>query len=261
MAALEELKEKLAKREIIFGSTFATVNNIYFPKLFKNAGVDYMLFDCEHGIFNPEIANDMLMAARACDLPTIVRVQDCEYHCISKCLDMGADGILIPRTETLEQVELAIDSMRIPPRGHKGSGGDGFKRPGETYDQFNENRLLILQMESPLGIRNLPEILTKYGDEVAAVLIGPADMSAFSGAKDNLRSDVTEANIKKVVEICHQFKKSVGMMMGPQAIEMRVAQGMNLLWCAKDTVFMQKGVKDTLKVVEKLRAERAKAEA
>ena len=73
-----------------------------------------MLFDCEHGIFNPEIANDMLMAARACDLPTIVRVQDCEYHCISKCLDMGADGVLIPRTETLEQVALAIGNAAVP---------------------------------------------------------------------------------------------------------------------------------------------------
>ena len=35
----------------------------------------------------------------------------------------GCDGILVPRTETLEQVETAISSMRFHPIGKKGVGG------------------------------------------------------------------------------------------------------------------------------------------
>lgn len=256
MASLENLKEKLQKREIIFGSTFNSINSNELPPVFKKAGADFMLFDCEHGIFTPESCREMLKAARSCDLPTIIRVQDCEYHCISKCMDMGADGVLIPRTETLEQVALAIDSMRIPPVGHKGSGGAGLTRPGETYDDFNQNRLLFIQMESPLGIQNLPAMLEQYGHEIAGVIVGPRDMSAFSGAKWNTKSDTTNENIHKVVEICQKYEKSVGMFVFPAALNQRIEEGMNVMWCAGDTFFMDLGFKATLEVINAQRAKK-----
>ena len=260
MASLEVLKEKLEKREIVFGSTFNAINSPKLPAIFKKAGADFMLWDCEHGIFSPEIAHDMLMAARACDLPSICRVQDCQYYFMSKCFDMGADAILVPRTETFEQVERAIDSIRIPPVGHKGSGGAGLTRPGEKYDDFNKNRLMFLQMESPLGIQNLPEMLTRYGDQVAGVIVGPRDMSAFSANHWNTKSEVTNTNIHKVIEICQKFEKSVGMFVFPATIEYWVGEGMNILWCAGDTFFMEQGFKSTLGVVNGLRVSKGELE-
>jgi len=252
MPALEIFKEKLQKREVVFGSTFSSVNNIYLPKTFKGAGVDYMLFDAEHGNFNPENAVDMLQMCRAVDLPTIMRVQDCEYHCISKCLDMGADGVLIPRTETLEQVELAISSMRFFPRGRKGCGGIGLLRPGEGIDEFNENRLLFLQIESPTGVKNLPEMLRLHGDEVAGIIIGPCDMSITSGTKLMTKSEIVISQIHDVIAICQQYEKSVGLNLGTGDIPYWVGEGMNILWCGSDLGFMSAGVRNALQVVKSL---------
>ena len=253
MPALENFKEKLKNREIVFGSTFSSVNNLYLPRLFKGAGTDFMLFDCEHGNFMPELAVDMLQMCRACDLPSICRVQDCEYHCISKCLDMGADGVLIPRTETLEQVKLAIESMRFYPRGRKGAGGIGLLRPGEGVDEFNDNRLLFIQTESPLGIRNLPEILRVYGHEIAGVIIGPCDLSIMSGMKLDTESDTTKAEIREVIAICKEMEKSIGMFLMPNQMEEWVNAGMNILWVASDVSFMAQGVADTLEKVQTLK--------
>lgn len=253
MPALENFKEKLEKREIVFGSTFSSVNNLYFPRLFQSLGTDFMLFDFEHGNFMPELAVDMLQMCRACDLPTICRVQDCEYHCISKCMDMGADGVLIPRTETLEQVKLAIESIRMYPRGRKGVGGIGLLRPGEGVDEFNNNRLLFIQTESPLGVKNLPEILRVYGDEIAGVIIGPCDLSVMSGVKLDTESETTKSQIREVIAVCQQYKKSIGMFLSPGQMKEWVDAGMNLLWVGSDTGFMAQGVMDTLEKVQTLK--------
>ena len=253
MPALENFKEKLEKREIVFGSTFSSVNNLYFPRLFQSLGTDFMLFDFEHGNFMPELAVDMLQMCRACDLPTICRVQDCEYHCISKCMDMGADGVLIPRTETLEQVKLAIESIRMYPRGRKGVGGIGLLRPGEGVDEFNNNRLLFIQTESPLGVKNLPEILRVYGDEIAGVIIGPCDLSVMSGVKLDTQSDTTKSQIREVIAICKQYNKSIGMFLSPGQMQEWVNEGMNLLWVSSDTGFMAQGVTDVLAKVQELK--------
>ena len=252
MPALEQFKEKLEKREVVFGSTFSSINNLYIPKTMKGCGVDFMLFDCEHGNFMPELAVDMLQMCRACDLPTICRVQDCEYHCISKCIDMGADGVLIPRTETLEQVRLAIDSIRFYPRGRKGAGGIGLLRPGEGVTEFNNNRLLFLQIESPLGIKNLDAMLTTYGAEVAGVIIGPCDLSIMSGVGLDTHSETTVREVHEIIAICKQHEKSIGMFLSSGEIKYWVGEGMNLLWCGSDVGFMAQGVKSTVEMVRSL---------
>jgi len=254
MPALELLKEKLQRREIVFGSTFSAINNLYIPKIFKGVGVDYMLFDCEHGNFMPELAVDMLQMCRACDLPTIIRVQDCEYHCISKCMDMGADGVLIPRTETEEQVKLAIASMRFYPRGRKGAGGIGLLRPGEDCDAFNNNRLLFLQIESPLGVQNLDGFLTKYGDEIAGIIIGPCDMGIMSGeGLAATSSPKVVEQIRQVIATCRRHEKSIGMYLSPGELRRWIGEGMNILWCGSDQGFMAAGCKNTLNSIADLR--------
>lgn len=252
MPALENFKAALSERKVVFGSTFSSIDNLYLPKLFKGAGVDFMLFDCEHGNFMPELAVHMLQQCRACDLPTIVRVQDCEYHCISKCMDMGADGVLIPRTETLEQVETAVRSMRFFPRGRKGAGGIGLLRPGEGVEEFNNNRLLFLQIESPLGVQTLPEMLDRFGDEVAGIIIGPCDMAITSGQGLNTKAPVVIDEIHQVIDICHRYEKSIGMFVSPSECAYWVGEGMNILWCGSDTGFMAAGVSATLKEVRAL---------
>ena len=254
MSKLDGLKAKLESGEVVFGSTFSDVNNPYLPRIFCSAGVDFMLFDGEHGSFMPELALDMLQQCRACGLPSIMRVQDCEYHCISKCLDMGADGILIPRTETEEQVKLAIESMRFYPRGRKGAGGMGLLRPGENCDDFNNNRLLFLQTESPCGIRNLPTLLEKYGDEVAGVIIGPSDLGIMSG--EGLlaaESQKVQEEIKEVIAICKAKKKAVGMFLLVPQMRKWIEAGMNIVWCETDTMLLRRGVMAAMDEIKDLR--------
>jgi 2-dehydro-3-deoxyglucarate aldolase/4-hydroxy-2-oxoheptanedioate aldolase len=238
MNGIAKLKKKLAKREQIFASMLCDVGHTSLPNLYSECGVELLILDLEHGSFFPENVGDFLQLCNMVDIPTIARIQDCEYHCISKCLDMGADGILIPRTESFEQVETAIASMRVHPRGKKGIGGRALIHKGEDVYDINENRLLFLQIESKQGIDLLDEILTKYGDEVAGIIIGPCDLSVSLGCGLKL-FDAPEvmACIDETIAICKKHDKSIGMFMS-EAEERWHDRGMNIFWAATEEILL-----------------------
>ena len=108
-----KLIEKLKNREKIFSTYIGQVMSPKLATAYAVSGADMVIVDMEHGAFNPESVGDFAVECNANNFPVIARIQDCEYHCISKCIDQGCDGILVPRTETLEQVELRSVSATL----------------------------------------------------------------------------------------------------------------------------------------------------
>lgn len=246
MDRLASLKNKLEKREKVYGFLTALRDASVLPG-FRKEGIDFILYDLEHGPSNGEMISPLLQVCRTLDIPTIIRVQDAVYHLIAKLIDMGADGIMLPRTETFAQVETAIGAMRFAPVGRKGCGGSHQFRPDETFDQFQTNRLLILQIESPLGVANLPEILTRYGDQVAGIVIGPYDLSVQSGTPLDIDSDVVIGEIKKTIQICQNMEKSCGIFCDNlETARHWYKAGMNILWVGSDTGLLQLGINQAL---------------
>ncbi|MBR7117487.1 MAG: hypothetical protein IKC87_07260 [Clostridia bacterium] len=246
MNYIENLKAKLANRDKIYSTMLCHVGTTLLPKVYKSNGLDMLVMDLEHGSFFPENIGDFCMACHAMELPVIVRVQDCEYHCISKPIDMGADGVLIPRTESFEQVETAINSLRFYPYGKKGVGGRALLRAHEFADvySFNENRLLFLQIESKQGTDLLDEILTRYGDQVAGIIIGPNDMGVSMGCGLDMNHPDLVANIERTVEICHKHNKTIGMFMcDDMEAEHWAKKGMNFFWVGTELVMLGAEVK------------------
>ena len=251
MSAIKTLKEKLANREKLYSTMLCHVGFTGLPAVYKGAGLDFLVMDLEHGSFYPENIGDFVQMCHAVDLPVITRVQDCEYHCISKPIDMGADGVLIPRTETMEQVETAIRSMRFYPYGKKGVGGRGLLRKGETVEDFNQNRLLFLQSESGQGVDLLDEILTKYGDQVAGIIIGPCDMAVSSGCGLDIDADLMIRQITKTIEVCQKHGKSIGMFMDDDKVAKRWHDaGMNIYWIGTEFTLLSAELRRNKECIE-----------
>ena len=110
---------------------------------------------------------ELLQVCRLMGLPAFERAQDAEYHLIAKAVDMGADGVMIPRTESPEQLKTAVDALLFYPEGRKGSGGHAQFRKGEAYADFKKTRFLMPQIESPKGIEMLPKMLEEYGEYIS----------------------------------------------------------------------------------------------
>ena len=75
------------------------------------AGFDFLVIDNEHGSAGMETTEHMLRAARASNLPTLVR---CLQHDIARTLDLGAGGLQIPMVNTAAHAALLVKRIKYP---------------------------------------------------------------------------------------------------------------------------------------------------
>lgn len=133
-----------------------------------------------------ETVSDMVLAARASSISPVVRPPSrMPAENLSRPLDAGAEGLLIPQIQTQEDVKNVIKWCRYSPLGERGmaltrphtffEGG----KPAETMKQLNEEVLILLQIEHRKAIERLPNLLSLPG--IDGAFVGPADLSASMG--------------------------------------------------------------------------------
>ena len=246
MSRFEELKRKIAAREEVLTTNLGNIGWSGIIEVIARFPFDAVVLDLEHGTLSVESAESLLRTCRLCDLPGIVRIPDCIPHLISKTLDMGADGIIIPRVESVGQVECAIRAMRYFPRGRKGCGGfSNLRREDEgSVGKYNNNRLLFVQMESEEGLSVLPEILGKYKSEISGVLIGPYDASIMLETPLDIMSDKMTEFIGKVFSICNEKEISCGSFVDDKTLIPRYRNlGGNIFWTGSEISLLSESYK------------------
>ena len=249
----ETLIEKLRGRKKVVGTTMIMLPDPILIEKMLDPRLDFVLMDAEHGRFDTQNAIPMLHTCRMLGIPGFMRVQDSQYHLIAKAIDMGADGVMIPRLETLEQMRTVVDAVWFGPVGRKGAGGYAQFYPGESFEHFQKSRMVFVQIESRRGIDNLPAILDAYGDYINAVIIGPNDMSVMLGTPFDCKSAVMEAAVREVFETSARYGKSCGIFCNDaQDAAHYQAMGANVLWTASDLQFYCRGFAETMEELEKL---------
>ncbi len=186
MIFCNRMKKKLRQGECVFGPMVSEIRSPGIAVLFAGAGFDFFFIDMEHSCFSLETVSDMTLAARAAQICTIVRPpsRNASEH-LSRPLDSGADGLLIPQVQTREDVEKIVSWTRYQPLGERGMGLSRmhtFFKSGnavETMKQLNDEILIALQIEHITAVENLDDILSVPG--IDAAFVGPADLSASMG--------------------------------------------------------------------------------
>lgn len=248
------LAAKFENREKIIGTTMIILKNSIILECMNRDELDFVLFDAEHGVFDTQNVVEVLQVCRLMGLPAFVRAQDSEYHLIAKAIDMGADGVMLPRTERLEQLRTAVDALLFYPQGRKGSGGHAQFRAGEAYADFANTRFLMPQIESPKGIEMLPQMLEQYGKYISAIMIGPYDLSIMVGTPKNIKSPEMIAAIQKIFDISNSYGKSCGIFCDDAMLAQKYRNmGCNVLWTGSDKDFYLKGYNDEINALKKIK--------
>jgi len=172
------------------------------------AGIDAAFIDMEHTAFDLQIVGEMVRAADLAGVTSMVRVPDNDPKLILRILDMGAEGIVVPHIAGVEGARQAVEAVRYPPLGKRGSArgiraaGFGAVSWEEHVRQSNEEILLSVMTEDEKGINDIEKIAAMDG--VDLVGIGPTDLSETLGIRDpadpRLRAKVEEIakRIKKI---------------------------------------------------------------
>ena len=234
------LLQKLKDRQPVMMANIMVCHSPLLMGAFEQA--DCLLLDKEHGIFGSEELIPLTMQCRSLGLPTVVRVEEAQYHLVAKAIDMGADGIMVPRTETVEQVKTVVEAMHFYPKGRTGFGGFGLMRPGEDIERFNRNRVLLLQIESHQGLEAMEDMIAAYGEFINGFMIGPNDYSIMMGTPLNHGSPAMLAEYKQFYDLCHRHRMSCGTFDPDREHIRRDADyGANVFWLSDDFNYMKSG--------------------
>lgn len=233
------VKAKLKRGQPSIG-TWITLGQLHATRVLAQSGFDWLALDVEHAPYDwREIATLVGAIADAGCVP-LVRLPDGSHSNIKRVLDAGAFGIIVPMVETVEQAQAAIAAAKYPPEGTRSAGGGmsnlNFDCSAEDYYLNANNQILvILQTESPLGVQNAEAIYSLPGCD--GVFVGPNDLRFQMRAADGSfpSDEAHEAMIQRVIQMGRNCGRATGIhVQTPEEAIARIDQGMQFIAVASD---------------------------
>jgi 4-hydroxy-2-oxoheptanedioate aldolase len=102
---------------------WCSLSSHYAVEVVAGAGFDWLLLDMEHSPNDLESLLTQLHAAAAYPPAPVVRVPWNDMVTIKRVLDVGAQSLLIPYVQTVDEARQAVAATRYPPVGVRGVAG------------------------------------------------------------------------------------------------------------------------------------------
>ena len=252
------LKERLRRGESLVGTMVITMENPELVKILKVSGFDFFVVDAEHGSFDYGAVARIITVARETGITPIVRVPEVRRETVLKYMEMGARGILLPNTESVEQAKALVEYSKYSPMGNRGvslfrahTGFEKVENAVEYMRDRNEENILMVQIESPIGVKNVERILDVDG--IDAAFIGPNDLSQSMGIMGQTSHPDFLAAVDRVIAAARQRKKFSGMhTMSVDSLLPWIRKGMTLnLWSSEVLLMMDAAREGLLKLRRK----------
>ena len=210
-----ELKAKVSTGGIVYGAMLSMARNPRWGASMAAFGLDYVIIDMEHSPRSRAEVADFIASFQYTGVAPFVRIPIPAAHYVTMMLDAGAQGILAPYCETVEQVKEVVAAAKWRPL--KGVLGRAAVEKGEFPSQAtkeylenrNRNNVCIIGIESPEGIKQLPDILKIHG--VDAIFVGPNDLTVCLGIPDQYDNPKYEEALRTILRICKQHNTPVLM--------------------------------------------------
>lgn len=176
------------------------------------AGFKFLLIDNEHGAASIETTAQMARAIEAAGGHPMVRVAANDPVLLKQVLEIGITSIMIPQVNTAEEACAAVAACHYPPHGRRGFAGDIRASRYNTAQNYantaNDNLVLMLQIEDPVGVENAAGIAAVEG--VDMIFIGPYDMSGGYGKLGQTDCAEVETAIAHIQEVAKTAKIPLG---------------------------------------------------
>jgi 2-keto-3-deoxy-L-rhamnonate aldolase RhmA len=190
------------------------------------------------------------MAALPLGITPIVRVPGKEHHHASRLLDAGAQGIVVPHVDSVEEAERAVAYCKYPPIGHRSVMGAlpqfGYQSVpvGESTVTANAQTMVVVMLETPDAIAKADAIAAVPG--IDSILIGTNDLCAEMGIPGQFSDPRVEDAYRKVIAACkkHNIHPGMGGVYDPKLMEKYIGMGMRFILSGGDMGFLMAGARE-----------------
>ena len=219
-------------------SAWITGNN---PNMLETLLADdtFNLFtvDLEHTAVSIADLEDIARLVIAYKKQFFVRVSNVNDDQVSRYLDIGASGLVVPRVERADQIKHICQRSFYPPRGRRGVGlyrANGHGRTFENYFKNSHQISIIPQIETVEGVNNVNDILSQDG--VNGFFVGPYDLSCSLGCPGDFENDKFKLTIRNLLEKIPETLQYRGIhIVHPSSDEIKKYEELNFNFLALST--------------------------
>ncbi len=183
------------------------------------AGVRCIFIDCERTAIHIESIRPMVLAAKSHGMFTMLRSENQQAETLIRYLDRGIDAIVVPHTETVEELKMIADVVDYVSKGIK--------------DKF----MTIAQIESVNAVHHIQSLASST--EVDSFLIGPNDLSHSMGFQGDLKPAALWQAIDQVIQELESHQRIWGIPGLPENQQKFTQQGARYLYCTLSQIIQQ----------------------
>jgi 2-keto-3-deoxy-L-rhamnonate aldolase RhmA len=212
---MNRFRQRLQQGEVLLGQMVLELFTPGIGPMLAACGMDFVIFDMEHGRCDINLLAEMVASCRGSEIVPIARVPDVGYAPLSRVLDVGARGAMVPRVETKQQAEDIVSQLKYAPMGRRGVAlgiAHDLYRAGtaEFFARANEEIAVILLLETETAFRNLDEIVSVPGIDVAWV--GHYDLTVSLGIPAQFEHPRFLAAMDALVAACRRHGVAPGFL-------------------------------------------------
>lgn len=248
----EQIREKLHRGERVYGTHVAGWSNALVPALLARAPLDFAFVCNEHMPVDRGETAALCQQFSGLGVSPIVRIS---HPCAAEAamaLDGGADGIVVPYVETVEEVRAIVGAVHYRPiKGRQLRDFlSGVRQPKPvTRDflrRFNRHNYVIIGIESVAAYENLDALLAVEG--VDGVFMGPHDLSVSLEEPENWSSPALHRLIDGTIARCRAAGVGVGVHLSAalftdDQVSRMLSLGMNWILDGADVTLSMQSMK------------------
>jgi 2-keto-3-deoxy-L-rhamnonate aldolase RhmA len=212
---MKTFRQRLKNGDVLLGQMVLELFSPGIGPMMAASGLDFVIFDMEHGRCDITLLAEMVAACRGCDVFPMARVPDVNYVPLSRALDVGARGVMVPRVETRAQAADIVSQLKYAPIGRRGVAlgiAHDLYRAGrpEFFAQANEETCVIVMVETEKAFENLDEIVSVPGVDVAWV--GHYDLTVSMGIPTQFDHPRCLLAMDALVDACRRHGVAPGFL-------------------------------------------------
>jgi 2-keto-3-deoxy-L-rhamnonate aldolase RhmA len=210
---IASFRRRLRAGERLLG-TFVKTPHPAIVEVLGHGALDCLCLDAEHAPFDRGDLDVALLAARAADLPSLVRVPRAEAPELLNALDLGATGVLVPHVASAAAARSIAAACRYgggDGRGYAGStraAGYGTRKMGDILRRANDGVTVVAQIEDAAALAEIDAIAAVDG--IDALFVGRMDLTVSLGAASPDDPVVVDA-VRAICAAARRHGRAVGM--------------------------------------------------
>jgi len=246
------LAERLRAGETLI-SGWTQLPEPLLTELVARQGFDAVTMDMQHGLHDIQSVMRSIGGVAYAGKPAVVRVAVGDMAMASRALDFGAEAVIAPMINSVDDARALVAATKYPPMGDRSWGPIraltvlGVPDLATQLRDANRDTVVFAMIETARAIAVVDEILAIEG--IDGVFMGPSDLSVtLSGGKEiAATADWLDAPIRTVANRAAAAGKIAGAF-AVNAVRARyfIDRGYRFVTLGSDQAYVAEGAKAML---------------